>query len=811
MKRYWDLSRDILKCLALIGAHADGRQQLQFIYDSASIYGSVDIDMLCANYAFFRNNGIVKPYKDGKKELSTSQVSDVLKSMHREVNAGSCEQLVRAYVPDADFLTLCSCCPLSASYRNMRRSDEITVISYILTKGGPLSVDLEALGVGTLCEHIYSFERIPYGNKPGLYFPFPLARNIAEYMIENAFACSDSVTFWKGFYLSRCKGAVVPYGKMDSSSLQYCKDFVTHLFEFDATRNVEQAIESICKPYNYAPPKIAAPVLSRPSERFENPMMGAKDTGKTIDDIVAGGLAEIDDLVQLDNKLPSQEVRTDEGNCDHSQNAVSDDKDVAALPSEAEPDIDFSEALSSAFDDVKGEELFNAPECSGNGTCCDNSDLMVSLFGGYLFDSSLSPVPGLADGAPAVEFPDVPGTAEIVESPSVPNYAPVSGLPDEEAAESFDAPSGADVVESPSAPDSAPLVDNVHDNDTSIFNLANDNPEPPCESVPLANPEADVVDDTCLLRRDFVTFTVGGSAECIPVLSSIEGDIVEVGNRSSESFLLFEKTIGPLKAVSADTVSHNGTVGIAVCAAGTVFFVRYDTDCYGILHTLFNSSAVAKLTSNIFHLAKYVYMYDRTFTSVYDLREMYAILGMDWNSEVCSKYGISVDDSFAFRVLKAMPEMFDNVYRSIKGNDDYTDQYSLFRGYTMAHVLSADASMYADRNVDMESSGFVYPDKVVSSGLSLTIRDIYIPGDCNLPDAYTRIVMLVCRRIVDSFYMAKYNAKLTSITESGFTVYVSSEYDMYGFMDIILMVVSSAIRRVTGIAPQYSCIPAFIK
>lgn len=190
---------------------------------------------------------------------------------------------------------------------------------------------------------------------------------------------------------------------------------------------------------------------------------------------------------------------------------------------------------------------------------------------------------------------------------------------------------------------------------------------------------------------------------------------------------------------------------------------------------------------------------------------MYAILGMDWSDELESKYGIKADGSFAFNVLKAMPKMFDNVYQSIKGNDDYSDQCSLLRGYAVAHALSADASIYADRNVDVGSAGYIYPNKIVSSGLALTIKDIYIPGSCALPDAYTRIVMLVCRRIVDSFYMAKYNAKITGVTASEFTVYVSSDYDVYGFMDIILMVVSAAIRRVTGAAPQYSCIPVFIK
>ena len=237
---FWDKSGDMFHCLPLM--NMPGEKQLQFMYDSASLYEEpVDINMLTANYAFLRSTSCVNPITDNGKQLSMSEVESKVKSLSVDKRASCCEELLLKYCgEEVEFKEICSCCPISRTYKNAKRDLELKLLSYLLSNGGPMEVNIDELGVEDVSPLLNSMELLPFGKVPNRFVPFPLFQKICELMYESAFACVSADAFWESFsgvVYSR-KAKPYKYGKLDTSSLSYVKNLVYSLFD-ESNKNID--------------------------------------------------------------------------------------------------------------------------------------------------------------------------------------------------------------------------------------------------------------------------------------------------------------------------------------------------------------------------------------------------------------------------------------------------------------------------------------------------------------------------------------------------------------------------------------------
>ena len=302
---FWDKSGDMFHCLPLM--NMPGEKQLQFMYDSASLYEEpVNINMLTANYAFLRSTSCVNPIMDKGKQISMSEVESRVKAFSVEQKASCCDELLLKYCgEEVDFKEICSCCPISRTYKNANRDLELKLVAYLLSNGGPMEVNMDELGIEDIVPLLNSLELLPFGKIPNRFVPFPLFQKICELMYESAFACVSADAFWESFsgVIYSRKAKPYKYGKLDTSSLSYVKNLVYSLFD-ESNKNID--IKGVIAELKSAS---VEQVVEQSSEK--KPI--SKPTEEIVKTVVSPGSVILDDLFDEPSVLytPMEELKAE--------------------------------------------------------------------------------------------------------------------------------------------------------------------------------------------------------------------------------------------------------------------------------------------------------------------------------------------------------------------------------------------------------------------------------------------------------------------------------------------------------------------
>lgn len=778
----WDYSKQIFKCLMLLDDNVTAQQQLQLMYNMAALYEKpVDVETLCAYYAVMKNNGWIMPYTVNGRQLSMSEIADVVKNMAPTVSAGSCTELFSRCAQSDNALEVCKQCPLSKNYCNARISDEITVMSYILSFGGTSIIDLKSLGIDDLRGCLHSVEFIPYGKKKGCYgFVHNLLGEIAELAIRYSFLCTDVDTFWqtaKPILHTKLKKR---HSVSDSESDKYCRDFVYSLWrdksDFDYSRvDIPAIVSRITKPYDYAPPipenscghsdnatvmseKTAAPsapVMSDVATPLQsNNNMYGKMSGTTLEDLETSNIDGLLDIIGL-NLLPPAD------NSCSSPIPVNE----SGLKKDSPSNVDGSYNATNDTD---------LPDSQLN---CEilNEDLLFSEIDAALLPANLPDAPPDTSSVSVNSEKDA-GPAPVISASIV--------TPEDNTQSDQEAEKG------------------VHE-DTLMHPVpAGGNFEP--------------VKDNAVLDSEYVSFTVrdGYSRSGVSIIDDIEAVYCPT-LRNDDDFLRLEKRLATAKIVPCELVSYKGNIGILMYLSQEYYYVRYNTDCFGMLHTLFNSESVLKIVLNMFQMAQYVYMYDKVFNKVYSLQELYRVTSCAFKEKVADLV-TDCDLSDRLYLIKLLPhyeELFNLVYESVRNSEALKDSATMVSSSTIMHALSSDLSKYLKSSLQFTDEGYVYESVagVNIGGMLIDISDIYISAECKVSSPLNRIIMCSFRRLIGSGYVYKYSLKIVAVHKTGVQLYVPCNKDMYELLDILLRVFSASIHYVTKDSPRFSCTPRILR
>lgn len=743
---FWDLSQDIYKCLACFRGNATGRQQFELMYDIASLYEApVNCENLMAVYAVERNNGTILPYIKKGVQLQTKDVADIASRMLPNKKAGSCTDLFRPFSSGGD-VSVCSQCPLSCSYMNAKRDDEIYVMNYILSHGGPAAVNLNEIHIDNLIGSIHSIEYVP-ANGPKHGHVFGLLEFVADAAVADPVICGDFDTFISA---ERSRLSVelrrIP-SLRGPESLNYCVNFISGLWvekEFDQDR-LEKAVRNITADYSYTPPVF--PV------QIETPAPDTVAVDISTDDVQSNPSAGTDE--GQPPECPTLDKVSEMGLPDLMNFFLSDGN---------------TPSPSTVIHDTA-----NAPSCTK-----DTGDCAV------------------ADAAPASSEKNEAGEPCIDGETTDEN----SELP----AQTQDAASEAD--------DDCLLMGDGSNHSICAEEAADERQGKTSwqkeDRLSVISPFVPV-DDSALLDIKFVPSpceSMGYVPGCVPDIEQVSSVVCPV-LRTDAGFLSFEKELcGNTGTVACESVVYNGTYGLLMSFGGPqTYFLRYDSDCYGMLHTVFNSENIAVVTSNMYQLARYVFQYDCCFNSVFELRALYDCQGSSFTAEA-EKRGVSCSDWTApLQLIPQYIEMFRPLYAHIGTDEAYRQSVMLRSSNSVIHAFSADISGYIVCSVDEGNDGFTYGnvESVRKRGMEVGISDISVAANI-----YPDVRMSVFHKLIVSGACRKYNIKLFYVDENGFSFYIPSSPDMYDALDLLLRMVSKSIRSATHDVPQFKCTPKIV-
>lgn len=759
----WKYSKHIFKCLMQLDDNVTAHEQLQLMYNMVALYENpVDVETLCAYYAVMKNNGWIMPYISKGRPLSMSEIAEIVKKMHPTVCASSCTELFSQCAKSYDAMDICTQCPLSKNYGNARRADEITLMSYILSNGGTAIVDLKSLEIDDLRGCVRSVEFIPYGKKSGCKgFTHNLLGDIADLAIKYSFICVDVDTFWqtaKPMLHTKLKKA---HSLSDSESDKYCREFVYSLFrdkrEFEGLESdIREIVSRLTAPYIYSPPDILN------GECSPGDLNGIVLTGEE-KPVTAAAMP-----LYNDNMCAKISGTTLEDLKDTSLDNLLDVLGINLMPSESDSPALKESVSSEPKQEESGDNLF--------------------------FETDSSPAPVSVE-SPAVEIPCA--EPEHTESESFIDNA------SETAAERIaDAPhQSSSAANEDSDINSGPESSEVKHEEESVKTAGN----------------YEVVKEKAVIDPDYVSpfsTCTGYSRACIPVIDGIDS-VYSPTVRNGEEFLKLEKSLAAADIVSCDIASYNGVVGVFMYVNMEYYFVRYDTDCYGMLHTLFNSEKVVKITFNMYPMAKYIYMHDKVFNNVYSLQELYRVGGSSLTEKIASVLpDFSLTDKlYIVRLIPHYISLFKPEYERIYNDSDLKDYVTMINSSTLMHAVSSDLSKYLKSSVQLTDTGYVYGsvEGVKIDGMLIDINEVNISSDCKVSGPLNRIIMCVFRRLIGSGYVYKYNIKLVKVYSSGVQFYVPHDKDMYELLDILLRVFSSSVYYVTKKPPCFSCTPHILR
>ena len=786
---YWDLTKDMYKCLPLTRKILSGEEQLQFMYDSASIYNAVNVDMLSANYSFLKATGRIQPIVKNKKELSTAEVSDIIAHLQTEKNADNCPELLDKYVDNGDISSICCCCPLSPNYVNARKEIEFKLVSFIAFNGGPLELDDKTNIVLDYTADIKSMEPIPYGKTGTEFFSYPLLQKIALYMTENAFCCMDGATFWANFSgsLLATKEKKI-YKKFDAMSLDYVRNYVLRLFEKTDIDYIK-VCEEMKKPYCYSSP------ASCQNEEVE----------KT-NDVVSSDVATV---LNADNAITITEEKSVPDKIKPSDNVISE-----AVSDNSSSNNNTSDVLNSPSDSSSSDNLYLLASEPAEKNFKRKP---VTTYSADCFLVMDSPTEGVKP-AKVIEEPDEKSLVKelvvddpVVDEPIEPAIEPsaippvedqksviVEQLVEEQITENVNIEPVKEVQKE------CETVEELKD----IASLTEGNPMimEPLHFGPCVTKTESVEPNSALRGVEFGTTDGVCVPGCVSVVASAD-NIIIVGNRDTSTFLEFDRALTGRDIVPLEVISLNGQIGILFCL-DVFYFARYDSDCYAKLHSLFISDSVIKVCVDLFNVYRYVYQYENTINNITSL--------VNRTSVIASKNGhallldILKNDLENDMSVVSILTRYETVYarQEEKLDEEKKDNVSLLNCIDGVNALSCDVKNYVlGADISLTESGYVYSNNLSSNGEKGII--FCMEGFQFSKNVEEKIKGTICRRLLCGRHMQNFNAKLVSMGQGYIYVYVpiSGAYD---FVDVFVRIVSSVLKKVGGGVPTYTCVPRFV-
>ena len=759
---YWSGTKEMFHCLPLMSI--SGQKQLQFMFDSASLYEeTVDIRTLTAIYSCYKSSGAIKPVSIKGKELTSTEVSEYAGKLKVEMSATCCEHLLNVYMPDNKFSDICLCCPLSSAYKNARRDLEIKFVNHFLSNGGAVFVDFFSLGVEDPTTLVNSVELIPYGNVPNTFFPLSLLDKILKFAVSNTFACSSADFFWQSFCSEVLvvgkggKSKISSYGKLDATALNHIKTFINNLFVVRDGIDFEGVVEELKKPYEYV-----APVpLANKSIVEENVEEEGVDEEVVTDEVVTEN--------KQSEPLPYIETVV---LCDMFDDNMSEDEivnELRALDGESS-DEGFSDEVGLFVEESVVEDSTAAPSEEGCNDLENNEsgNVAESVGASDVIDNTESVTDGATDEVINAVLEGEFSDRDILEPCEDMAGCDTEGVctyehPVEQADDSL-----SDNIPSCENEPREVLIDGadeevVSDNSSSIFCVKS-------------------VDGLIHFAKFFTSRSwVRGSVLCIDGDSDVT---VVPDNIYSHEFIDFSRAIAvDRKMIGVEVVSLGDEVGLLLCL-DEKFFVRYNSRCYGPLHTLFNSGKILKVCSDVFTLSKYVLTYDDVFTNVVGLYQL---------SKVAEVPSIP------------KPSEYVSVCSSLNLTKEIVKLYDTYQAYDVCNAMSADISDYltCEQYVDNEVIKYNYNGAVGSDfGLVLEVTDLHY--EVGASDIFKRAILI----LYNSRLFHKYNVKIAYEDADKLLLFVP--YNVFEFLDTLVVAVTSSIKNLTGCVPSFSVVPHFV-
>ena len=694
---YWKNTKDMFHCLPLM--KLDGKTQLQFMYDSASIYeATVSRNTLAATHSFFKSSGMVSQVVRDGKTLSSSEVADYIQTLEPYRNAMNCEHLLQMYVPENKFSDICQCCPLSANYKNARHSQELKFVNYVLSNGGPAFIDINVSEVN-LC----SLELIPYGKKPNMFFPLALLPKLVDFSISNAFVCSSVDAFWQSFCAQvltvkrGTKSVLTSYGKMDETALNYIKNMIYLLFK-PVNVNIDEMLELLKEPYSYSPP---APIS-------KTDIVYLKDV--------------IDTDVALDEIFPNNDVQY-ECNVGKPVDGTNNITELVVEEACSEIVVEVSDKSNEKGSEVVLEEMTN--ESSEPTLEAVSKDVIVEH--------------DVIENIECESLPDEPDIAMVEH-----NDEHIEILVSQNGKAADIKPEEVVLDNNKVAESLMGQVYTINSNDGVLFNT---------------------------LFEVAVKFSRGKALMIEP-----DDDLICVPDNSySSEFIKFSRDMaGEHSVIGVDVVCINEVIGLLICTPNR-YFVKYDSCCFGVLHALFKSNKVTKICQDVYTLAKYVFSYDECF--------------------------LNVIGSYQLSQLNVPAATLDN-YSEWKLSNEDRRNYEMLFAYDVLHALSSDVSAYVQGKQYIENEKVCYDfygAMNVDYGMVLEVTDI--KGVSDAREVFHKSVYM----LYNSWHIYKYNIKIVAEDNEKLLLFVP--YNVYEFVDILVMAVSASVKTIINVTPSFSIIP----